>query len=526
MHKEERRKTLKLLLGCMGAISVPYNLAAKMHQNEVPKWDEEFDAVVVGSGFAGSAAMLSLLDYKLSNVLMIEKMPFLGGNSVYSGGKIAVANSSFQRDEGVEDSIEKFTQDILKSGHNLNDRELVDIMVRQSATTLEWLIDNGVKFSALTRSGGHSVPRSLSPGVGAYITRPLQEKILQEGGKIRTRVILDGIIYDNSNEVIGIKVREKYQFNFDKDFDEKDNKSGQVKFYRIYGGLILATGGWGADYRFRAQFDPSLTKDFKTTNQQGATGYTANMLLKDGIKFVDMQYIQSMHVTSFDEGGFGFGYRFITQAYVYGIAVNPVTGLRFFNEIADRKVGSDAILKVTAQNNETPPVVIMDIDGAKTVKFADLQRGILAGAVKQFETLDELIVYYKINKEPFLEQLKRYNEYVEEASKNENYVDPEFGRNFSDFKGQFIKVLKPPFFAARPGPKVHHCMGGVKTNTKCEVYDNDLKIVKKLYACGELTGGRHGYNRLGSCAVLDCLVYGKIAGEELAKNYNKARSVL
>ena len=77
------------------------------------------------------------------------------------------------------------------------------------------------------------------------------------------------------------------------------------------------------------------------------------------------------------------------------------------------------------------------------------------------------------------------------------------------YKGKFIKVEKPPFFASRPGPKVHHCMGGVKTTIDCEVYNNDMKIVKNLYACGELIGGRHGFNRLGSNAVLDCLVYEK-----------------
>lgn len=525
MELKERRKALKVIARGIGICAFPFSAVARISEKDVLKWDKEFDAIVVGTGYAGSAAMQSLLDNGVKNVIMIDKMPYLGGNSAYSGGKIAVAGYKFQKEENVEDSKEKFVADILKSGHNINDKELVDIMVEDAPRTLEWLMASGVKFSRLTRSGGHSVARSLSPGVGSYITRPLQKKILNDGGKIQTRTIMDGIVYDKNGNVIGLKVREKYQFNFDPDAIEADNKSGQVRYYKAYGGVILATGGWGADYRFRQKFDESLTKEFKTTNHQGATGYTAEILLKDNVKFVDMQYIQSMHVTSFDEGGFGFGYRFITQAYDYGIAVDPKTGLRFFNEIADRKIGSDAILKVTAQNDGVPPVVITDVEGAKTIKLPDLQRGVLAGAVRQFETLDELIDYYKINKEPFLEQLKRYNSFVDEASKNEKYTDPEFGRNFSKFKGKYIKVEKAPFFAARPGPKVHHCMGGVKTSTWCEVYDNDLNIIKGLYACGELTGGRHGYNRLGSCAVLDCLVYGMRAGEALAKRYNEIRSV-
>lgn len=67
-------------------------------------------------------------------------------------------------------------------------------------------------------------------------------------------------------------------------------------------------------------------------------------------------------------------------------------------------------------------------------------------------------------------------------------------------------------------PKVHHCMGGLVTNLKCQVIDiSDGKPVPGLYAAGEATGGVHGAVRLGSCAILDCLVNGRIAGKEAAK---------
>ncbi len=37
-----------------------------------------------------------------------------------------------------------------------------------------------------------------------------------------------------------------------------------------------------------------------------------------------------------------------------------------------------------------------------------------------------------------------------------------------------------------------------------------------LFACGEVTGGVHGGNRVGGNAILDCLVFGKIAGASAA----------
>ena len=38
-----------------------------------------------------------------------------------------------------------------------------------------------------------------------------------------------------------------------------------------------------------------------------------------------------------------------------------------------------------------------------------------------------------------------------------------------------------------------------------------------IYAAGEITGGIHGTNRVGGNALLDCFVYGRIAGTNAGK---------
>ena len=75
-----------------------------------------------------------------------------------------------------------------------------------------------------------------------------------------------------------------------------------------------------------------------------------------------------------------------------------------------------------------------------------------------------------------------------------------------------------PFYAMRLLPKIHYCMGGININTKSQVTDvaND-KPIPGLYAAGESVGGVHGAVRLGSCSTLACLVFGRIAGENAAK---------
>ena len=90
-----------------------------------------------------------------------------------------------------------------------------------------------------------------------------------------------------------------------------------------------------------------------------------------------------------------------------------------------------------------------------------------------------------------------------------------------DFGCMIFPDAKPmttgPFYAARLWPKVHHCMGGLVTNTQCQVINQDFEPIKGLYAAGEITGGVHGAVRLGGCAVTDCIVNGRIAGQEAAK---------
>ena len=84
------------------------------------------------------------------------------------------------------------------------------------------------------------------------------------------------------------------------------------------------------------------------------------------------------------------------------------------------------------------------------------------------------------------------------------------------------KIEKGPFWACYTGMTVHHTMGGLNTNTKAQVLDCTGTPIPRLYAAGEITGGIHGTNRVGGNALLDCFVFGRIAGENVAKE--KARS--
>lgn len=64
-------------------------------------------------------------------------------------------------------------------------------------------------------------------------------------------------------------------------------------------------------------------------------------------------------------------------------------------------------------------------------------------------------------------------------------------------------------------PKVHHTMGGVKTDVDCRVMNAHLQPIPGLFAAGEITGGVHGACAWAPWATADCLVNGRIAASRL-----------
>ena len=57
-------------------------------------------------------------------------------------------------------------------------------------------------------------------------------------------------------------------------------------------------------------------------------------------------------------------------------------------------------------------------------------------------------------------------------------------------------------------------MGGIKIDSKTQVYDQKGNVIPGLFAAGEVTGGVHGGNRLGGNAQADIVVFGRIAGQQ------------
>merc|ERR1719482_2163089 len=74
------------------------------------------------------------------------------------------------------------------------------------------------------------------------------------------------------------------------------------------------------------------------------------------------------------------------------------------------------------------------------------------------------------------------------------------------------KVATEPFYVAIITPVIHYCMGGLEIDVNSNVM-GPRGPIKGLYAAGEVAGGVHGNNRLGGNSLLDCVVFGRVAGK-------------
>jgi succinate dehydrogenase/fumarate reductase flavoprotein subunit len=180
--------------------------------------------------------------------------------------------------------------------------------------------------------------------------------------------------------------------------------------------------------------------------------------------------------------------------------VDSKTGKRFVNELGDRKMTADAILQVGH-----PCIGIADHEAVERSGW-DLSKAIKKDVVRKFETISEFTSYYDIDEAILSDTLSLYNSYVYKG------IDKDFKKKIVS---DATSILKAPFYGMRLWPKVHYTMGGLSINKNAQVLDFDNNIIMGLYAAGEITGGVHGASRLGSCAVTECIVFGRIAGKHV-----------
>jgi len=440
--------------------------------------------------------------------MVLEKEKRIGGNSLKAWAGYNGCCTSTQSEQGVKDSVELFAADTAFSAfksHNVPANQLQVRLAADSGPGHAWLKSYGIKLPVLSQNGGHSAARTHRPtkgGAGSYITQSLHRKLKKSDlCQIINQAEVVRILTDSSNRVTGVA--------YVKDGVEKEVHSLAV---------VLASGGFAgsvarqAEKSILAKYRPDLV-DLPTSNPASATGDCMLMAEKIGAELMDMEYVQ-VHPTGFIHPDHPEEKELVlaTEALRgHGALLLNQTGRRFVNEIWHRDWVSEA-----EKTQRGSIYLVMNSGVAKDTAVPFVKQYSALGLLKHFKSGPEFCKFYDIPYSNFCETLAVYNE----AAK----------RGYSDCgKNRFPNA---PFFPEDKyvvgivTPLLHYVMGGVRINQEAEVLRKDLRPIPGLFGAGETTGGVHRKNRLAGNSLVDCVVYGRVAGKSAAKYAKMNRSMM
>lgn len=465
--------------------------AIKKVAKDLPK-NSSYDVVVVGAGGAGFSAAIEAKNAG-ANVVLLEKMPAVGGNSLISGAEMNAAKNWVQPKLGInDDSPELHAEDTYKGGDMKGDMKVINVMTHNALDAALWCRDYlGVRFEDdnLFFFGGHSRKRALIPvgHTGTEFITKFQAKADELGIPVITNMKMTDLILDKDGRVSGVKA----------------TMNGAEYTFNAKGGVVLATGGFGANKEMVKKYNPKIDERFMTTDAPGTTGEALYIAEKAGAELVNMGYIQTYPICDPISGVI----ELIADSRFDGAIMLNQEGKRFVEELDRRDVLSEAILNQTGGYcwvlwNDNIGKISNTVGTHTTEYDAFTKQGIMA-------TCDDLKCIADFTKIPF-DQLKKTVDRVTSMAGKGN--DKDFHH-----RGGLMDMSQGKYYVIKAVPSTHHTMGGIRINEKAQALTKEGKVIPGLWAAGEVTGVTHGTNRLGGNAYTDIIVFGRIAGKAAAE---------
>ncbi|CAK9083757.1 Fumarate reductase (FRDS) (FAD-dependent oxidoreductase) (NADH-dependent fumarate reductase) [Durusdinium trenchii] len=487
---------------------------------------EKAHVIVVGGGLAGMSAAIEAADAGAS-VTLLEKEPKTGGNSAKATSGINGWGTETQARLGVADEERLFERDTFRSGKGGHTSDsLVRTLSTKSASAVHWLKNRfGVPLTVLSQLGGHSAKRThrAPPDehgrpvpIGFLIMKTLRDVVETEyGGRITvlTEAPVTKLRHQTDQggvkTVVGVTHSDKQGGSHDLDADA----------------VVLTTGGFGCDQSdggLLMKHRPDL-KGTPTTNGAFASGDGVKMATALGANLIDMDKVQ-LHPTGFiDPKDPGNATKFLAPEAIRGsgaVLLNS-KGERFVNELDLRSVVAAAIQDKCSPYEKGdycgPPFAwclmakeAQELFGLPTLGFYKDRLGLFEDCA----TVADVAAFIGCDPDTLRATLDAY------AAAKQRGVCVKTGKMVFP---SALSSADTGLVLARVTPSVHYTMGGLDINAAGEVQEllpnrivGGHRHIRRLFAAGEVTGGVHGNNRLGGNSLLECVVFGRIAGERAA----------
>jgi L-aspartate oxidase len=412
--------------------------------SEQPRSPQAAPVVIVGAGLAGLAVALRIARQR-PVVVLAKRQLDEGATAWAQGGIVGVL--------GDDDSVESHVRDTQDAGAGLVDEHAARYIAERSAQAVEWLVEQGVPFSAdpsgplglhLTREGGHTVRRiaHAADATGKAIHDALLAKARAHPNiSLRERWMAVDLITNRHLRRDGDDAAPRCHGVYALDMDRR-----RVETLRA-SAVVLATGGVGKVYRY-------------TSNPDTATGDGIAMAWRAGCRVANMEFIQFHPTCLYHPQERSF---LITEA------------LR----------GEGARLRLPGVDGEAGRFML-----AHDARAELAPRDIVARAI-DFEM-----------KKHGLDHV-----WLDATQLGEGFLKEHFPTIHARCLQLGIDIARQPIPVV---PAAHYTCGGVVTDLEGRT---DLP---GLYAVGETTyTGLHGANRLASNSLLECVVLGTSCAQRI-----------
>ena len=465
---------------------------------------ENADIVVVGAGGSGISAAVKA-ETLGANVILIEKMPVIGGATALNAGTLIATGSKYQREvmKETKDSPELAYKDIFTVGKNRNDPTLVKMVTERVGGVVDWLIyDMKIPYGpAATQYPDHSANRQLGvTGRSVNYLNLMREKFLGMGGKLMLQTRAQELIRDDAGKVVGVRATDK-----DGNTVELTSKA-----------VILASGGYGA---VKSMLPKEMSNYvFYGLDSETGDGYKMATAIGAGTINLDLVKMYPQGVETVPGHGLA--------ATASSTDTMKKSGAIYVNKLGQRYVDENAALGVLTDKTVAQPdhiaYIVMDAKAWKEYVRKSLEDKLVPNeetlmtwtkivnngrpVMAVSDNLAEAAKTMGVDAEGLAKTVAHWNDMVKAGK------DTDFNRNITGGLGE------GPYYIVEQKVRYQTTLGGLKADADLRILDKAGKPIPGLYGAGCVVGGANGADSLTAMMNSWAIVSGVVSAESAVKS--------
>lgn len=465
---------------------------------------ENADIVVVGAGGSGISAAVKA-ETLGAKVILIEKMPVIGGATALNAGTLIATGSKYQREvmKETKDSPELAYKDIFTVGKNRNDPVLVKMVTERVGGVVDWLIyDMKIPYGpAATQYPDHSANRQLGvTGRSVNYLNLMREKFLGMGGKLMLQTRAQELIRDDAGKVVGVRATDK-----DGNTVELTSKA-----------VILASGGYGA---VKSMLPKEMSNYvFYGLDSETGDGYKMATAIGAGTINLDLVKMYPQGVETVPGHGLA--------ATASSTDTMKKSGAIYVNKLGQRYVDENAALGVLTDKTVEQPdhiaYIVMDAKAWKEYVAKSLEDKLVPNeetlmtwtkivnngrpVMAVSDNLADAAKTMGVDAEGLAKTVARWNDMVKAGE------DKDFHRKITGGLGE------GPYYIVEQKVRYQTTLGGLKADADLRILDKAGKPIPGLYGAGCVVGGANGADSLTAMMNSWAIVSGVVSAESAVKS--------